>query len=388
MGGSGQWLPMLMILCMLLGACRSGNAPSTLPHQAPVTSAVVQTFAGSGRTGDLGGGYLDGPALQAQFRRPAALAMDAAGNLYIADEKNHRIRAISRDGIVTTVAGSGPTGPMMGDYVDGPSTRARFADPIGICVAPDGTVFVADSDNQRIRAISPDGSVSTVAGTGDYGKLIGGYRDGPSDKAQFNRPYDVELDGDGNLYVAGYFNNVVRCISPSGEVTTVAGNGQPGHADGVGTAAQLAYPNRLARDRHGSLYVTEGHSGDLGEWVSGNRVRRVTLQGEVTTVAGSGEAGHTDGPAMLAEFNTPMGIDVDAEGYIYVSEYLNHCIRILSPNGEVSTLAGKCGVSGYRDGLAAEALFSYPMDVLVSTTGSLLYVADFGNHRIRTITLP
>jgi hypothetical protein len=314
--------------------------------------------------------------------------MDAAGNLYVADEKNHRIRVIRPDRMVSTVAGSGPTGAAMGGYVDGPASEARFADPIGVCVAADGTIYVADSDNQRIRVVSPDGIVSTLAGSGDYGKLIGGYRDGQADQAQFNRPYDVELDDEGKLYVAGYFNNVIRCISPGAQVTTLAGNGQPGHADGNGSAAQLAYPNRLARDGQGNLYLTEGHSGDLGEWVSGNRVRRITVDGTVTTIAGSGAAGYADGPALLAEFNTPMGIDLDAEGTIYVSEYLNHCIRIITPDGQVSTLAGKCGVSGYRDGTATEALFSYPMDVLVSETDNVLFVADFGNHRIRRITLP
>jgi hypothetical protein len=381
-------LKALVTCCLVLAACQCvGDVPSP-PESTPAATATVQTVAGSGRIGDLGGGYLDGPALQAQFRRPAALAVDAVGNLYVADEKNHRIRVISPDGMVSTVAGSGPTGPVMGGYVDGPVSRARFADPIGIRIAADGTIYVADSDNQRIRVASPQGIVSTLAGSGDYAKLIGDYKDGPGYQAQFNRPYDVELDDDRNLYVADYFNNVVRRVSADGEVTTLAGNGQPGHADGIGTGAQLAYPNRLARDAHGNLYLTEGHSGDLGEWVSGNRVRKLTLQGQVTTLAGSGAAGYADGPALLAEFNTPMGIDVDIEGNVYVSEYLNHCIRTITAQGQVSTFAGKCGVPGYKDGPAEEALFSYPMDVLVSETEQVLYVADFGNHRIRSITLP
>jgi hypothetical protein len=379
-------LKALVTCCLVLAACQCvGDVPSP-PESTPAATATVQTVAGSGRIGDLGGGYLDGPALQAQFRRPAALAVDAVGNLYVADEKNHRIRVISPDGMVSTVAGSGPTGPVMGGYVDGPVSRARFADPIGIRIAADGTIYVADSDNQRIRVASPQGIVSTLAGSGDCAKLIGDYKDGPGHQAQFNRPYDVELDDDGNLYVADYFNNVVRRVSADGKVTTLAGNGQPGHADGIGAGAQLAYPNRLARDAHGNLYLTEGHSGDLGEWVSGNRVRKLTLQGQVTTLAGSGAAGYADGPALLAEFNTPMGIDVDIEGNVYVSEYLNHCIRTITAQGQVSTFAGKCGVPGYKDGPAEEALFSYPMDVLVSETEQVLYVADFGNHRIRSIT--
>jgi len=384
----GRSLSLLLICGMLLAACQSSTlvpSPTAALHAAPI---VVRTSAGSGRTGDLGGGYRDGPASEAQFRRPAALALHPSGYLLVADEKNHRIRAISPDGLVTTLAGSGPTGAVRGGYVDGPANQARFADPIGLCVGSDGTVFVADSDNQRIRAISPNGIVSTLAGSGDFGKLIGNYRDGPASEAQFNRPYDVVTDDVGNVYVADYFNNRVRCISPDGQVATLAGDGQPGHADGVGTAARLAYPNRLARDTQGNLYLTEGHSGDLGEWVSGNRVRAITPDGAVTTLAGSGAASYADGLAALAAFDTPMGVDVDAAGNVYVSEYLNHCIRIITPEGQVSTLAGRCGVSGYLDGGAGEARFSYPMDVLVSETQNLLYVADFGNHRIRTITLP
>jgi len=363
------------------------RTPTSPPPQASTVSTVT-TIAGSGPTGDLGGGYRDGPVAQAQFRRPAALAMDQGGNLYVADEKNHRIRVITPEKTVSTLAGSGTTGALLGGYVDGPVDTARFADPIALCLGPDGRIYVADSDNQRIRAVSREGVVATLAGSGDSGKLIGGYVDGPTDIAQFNCPYDVVMDEQGSIFVADYFNNVIRRIAHDGQVTTFAGNGQPGHKDGLGTAAQLAYPNRLARDRQGNLHVTEGHSRDMWEMESGNRIRKVTPQGMVTTVAGSGEAGYADGPAKTAQFDTPMGIDIDAQGNIYVAEYLGHCLRIITPDGQVHTLAGTCGEAGYQDGPAATALFSYPMDVLVSEAEHLLYVADFGNHRIRAITLP
>jgi sugar lactone lactonase YvrE len=384
----------LLTACAMLPgpllACQarpSRQVTRTIPWPTVRQNLIVSTVAGSGRVGDLGGGYTDGPALLAEFRHPAALAMDPAGNLYIADEKNHRIRVLTPNGIVSTVAGSGPTGAAHGGYADGPADTARFADPIGLCVAADGSLYVADSDNQRIRRVAPDGFVSTWAGSGDSVKLVGGYLDGPREVAQFNRPYDVAADDRGNLFVADYFNNLIRRIGTDGQVSTLAGNGLPGRQDGPSGTTQLAYPNRLILVS-GILYFTEGHSRDMWEMESGNHVRKLTPQGQVSTVAGSGAAGYADGPSAVARFDTPMGTDVDAEGNIYVSEYLGHCIRIVTPDGQVSTLAGTCGTQGYQDGPATSALFSYPMDVLVSAAEHLLYVADFGNHRIRTITLP
>jgi DNA-binding beta-propeller fold protein YncE len=382
----------LLVWCLaagLLAGCQARPQKKTpvAPWPTVRQNLTVSTVAGSGKVGDLGGGYVDGPALQAEFRRPAALAMDAAGNLYIADEKNHRIRMLSPAGMVSTVAGSGPTGAAQGGYADGPANVARFADPIGLCVAADGSLYVADSDNQRIRRIAPDGSVSTWAGSGDSVKLVGGYLDGPRDVAQFNRPYDVAVDEQGNLFVADYFNNLIRRIGSDGRVSTLAGNGLPGQRDGPSGATQLAYPNRLIL-RSGTLYFTEGHSRDMWEMESGNHIRKLTPQGQVSTVAGSGAAGYADGASALAQFDTPMGIDVDAQGNIYVSEYLDHCIRIVTPDGQVNMLAGTCGTPGYQDGPSTIALFSYPMDVLVDEAEHLLYVADFGNHRIRAITLP
>lgn len=314
--------------------------------------------------------------------------MDAAGNLYVADLKNQRVRMIRPDGQVLTLAGSGPAGPMMGSYVDGPALAARFADPIGLCVAPDNSIYIADSDNQRIRRISPQGEVTTLAGSGASGLLLGGYADGPALQAQFNRPYDVVMGDAGDLYVADYFNHVVRRIAPDGQVSTLAGTGVFGDKDGRGPAAELAYPNRIARDRLGNLYVTEGHSRDMYESRSGNRIRKIALDGTVSTVAGSGKPDYADGPSMLAHMDTPTGLDVDSTGNIYVADYLNHCIRLVTPVGYVRTLAGIPGLQGYQDGAAASALFSYPMDVLVDESRHVMYVVDMGNHRIRAITLP
>ena len=387
-----RWMCLEVLAALVLAACRGPLTPTPLPSPtanppAATAGSVVCTVAGSGKLGDLGGGYVDGPALQAQFRRPAALARDAAGSLYVADLKNQRIRKLTPAGQVVTVAGSGSAGPVQGDYVDGPVQSARFADPIGVCLLPDGRLCVADSDNHRIRLIS-NGTVSTLAGSGACGVLLGGYRDGPASEAEFSRPYDVVLGHQGDVFVADHFNHVIRRITPDGRVSTWAGNGVCGFADGPGSSARLAYPNRLAIDARGNLYFTECHSRDMYESRSGNRVRRTTPEGQVSTVAGSGKPDFQDGPAATAQFDTPMGLEVDLAGNVYVADYLNHCIRVITPGGEVRTLAGTARLEGYQDGPAASALFSYPTDVLVSPEQRTLYVTDFGNHRIRAISLP
>ena len=378
------WLVAGLLVACQAGPRRTGPAE---PWPTVRQGLLVSTVAGSGKVGDLGGGYVDGPALQAEFRRPAALAMDAAGNLYIADAKNHRIRLLTPNGMVSTVAGSGPTGAVSGGYADGPASSARLADPSGLCVATDGWLYVADSDNQRIRRVATNGTVSTWAGSSAPVQPIGAYVDGPRERAQFSRPHDVAVDDRGNLYVADYFNNAIRRIGVDGMVSTLAGNGLPGYKDGRSHAAQLAYPNRMVL-RSGVLYFTEGHARDMWEMESGNHIRKVTLDGQVSTIAGSGKAGYADGPAATAQFDAPMGIDVDAQGNLYISDYLNHCIRMVTADGRVNTLAGTCGTQGYQDGPATTALFSYPMDVLVSEANHLLYVADTGNHRVRAIALP
>lgn len=350
-------------------------------------AGTVATLAGSSRIGPLGGGYQDGAALEAQFHDPMGLAFDAHGNLYVSDWVNHRIRMVAPDGRVTTVAGAGPSGPY-GGYVDGPADKARFFGPEGLAVDAQGNIFVADTFNDRIRRISSDGMVTTIAGSGlrtTYG-FEGVLLDGPAETARFNDPSDVAVDASGVLYVTDRLNHVIRKITPDGQVSTFAGTGQPGSKDGIGKAASLELPNRITIDGDGNLYITEGRFLDLGEQTYGFRVRMITPEGRVTTLAGTGEPGYRDGPARSAEFDVPIGIGVDAQGYVCVADTGAHRIRRISPDGVVSTIAGS-GNAGYIDGPAAGAEFWYPTDIAIGPNGNL-YVADWKNHRIRIIITP
>jgi len=293
---------------------------------------------------------------------------------------------ITPDGQVTTVAGSGPSGPF-GGLVDGPADSARLFGPEGLTVDAQGDIFVADTLNSRIRRISSDGMVTTVAGSGPgtvYG-FDGALVDGPADEARFNDPSDVAVDAAGNLYVTDHLNHVIRKITPDGEVSTFAGTGEPGAIDGVGTEASFEMPNRIAIDQEGNLYVTEGRFLDFGELTYGFRVRKITPDAEVITLAGTGEPGYGDGPAETAQFDVPIGVAVDRDGNVYVEECGGHRIRMISGDGIVSTLAGS-GIAGYADGPGDEAQFWYPVDIAVGHDGTL-YVTDWENHRIRKVVV-
>jgi sugar lactone lactonase YvrE len=312
------------------------------------------------------------------------LAFDAHGNLYVSDWVNHRIRMIAPDGTVTTVAGGGPSG-SKGGMVDGPASTARFFGPEGLTVDAQGNLLVADTLNNRIRRISPDGRVTTIAGSGPgtiYG-FDGSLVNGSAETTRFNDPSDVAVDASGALYVTDRLNHVIRKITPDGQVSTFAGTGQPGTQDGTGQAASFEIPNRITIDGEGNLYVTEGRFLDFGERTYGFRVRRVTPKAEVTTLAGTGEPGYRDGPTLTAQFDVPIGIAVDGQGSIYVADTGAHRIRLISPDGILSTVAGS-GIAGYADGPATIAQFWYPTDIAVGPNGSL-YVADWKNHRIRII---
>ena len=263
----------------------------------------VETISGSAE------GFADSDAVSALFNTPSALAVDRTGNVFVADSGNNRIRKIDADRRVTTVAGSGGAG-----FKDGASREAEFDAPVGVAVDNKGQVLVADTYNDRIRIILPDGEVKTLAGSG-----VRGHRDGPAEVAEFDTPCGVVADDDGNVFVADTANNAIRMISTTGDVSTIAG-GYRGSYDGWGREASFDHPTGIAITHDGFLFVTDAGSG---------RVRRITPEGEVTTFAG-GRTGFAEGVGKHARFNGPTGIAVDRLGNIYVADSNNYSIRRLS----------------------------------------------------------
>ncbi len=320
-------------------------SPSNTGGSVPANSySQVSTFAGNSR------GYVDGTGTGASFFNPIGVATDLAGNIYVVDNGNNRIRKITPAGVVTTFAGSGIAG-----FADGTGTAASFNNPWGIATDAAGNVYVADQGNNRIRKITPGGVVTTLAGS-TYG-----YADGTGTAAKFSFPVGVATDASGNVYVADELSHRIRKITPSGVVTTLAGSGTAGFADGTGAAASFNNPYGVATDATGNVYVADD---------SNNRIRKITPSGVVTTLAGSGTPGFADGTGTAASFNDPVGVSLDAAGNVYVADYTNNRIRKITPTGVVTTLAGNNSGEPY-DGIGTGASFSNPYSVAADASGNL-----------------
>ena len=328
-------------------------------------AGAVTTFAG------LAGspGSADGTGTAARFNRPLGLAVDASGNVYVADSLNNTIRMISSAGTVTTLAG---VAGMQGS-ADGPAATATFFQPGSVTVDASGNVFVADTGNSTVRRIAA-ATVSTLAGTPG----VSGAADGSGANASFSQPAGIASDAAGTLYVADTGNSTVRRVTPAGVVTTLAGTaGVLGSANGTGAAAQFSAPHDLSVDASGTLFVAD----------SGNdMVRKLTAAGAVTSFAGAAAVrGSSDQTGAAASFSSPLGIATDVMGNTYVADYQNQTIRKMAPNGAVTTLAGSPGLSGSADGTGSAARFTYPYAVAVDSAGTV-YVADTFNYLIRAIT--
>ena len=343
----------------------SGKASADVGDVAVACSAAVaqvSTFAGSGATGSA-----DGNGSAASFYLPFSVVVDKNGSLLVSDTATNLVRKISPSRDVTTFAGGGSSGASQ----DGNGTAASFWGLSGLALDAAGNAYAAEFSGNRIRKITPAADVTTLAGNGAIGSL-----DGHGTSATFNVPSSVATDAAGNIYVLEFFGAVVRKITPAGDVTTLAGSGTAGFADGTGSAASFGNAYGIATDAAGNVYVADS---------SNNRIRKITPGGVVTTLAGSGAIGAADGAGGSASFSAPGGLTVDSDGTLYVADTGNSLLRKITPAGVVSTIAGQPGVLGAQNGIGAAATFARPFGVAVDAGGTL-YVADTFGNLIRKVT--
>jgi len=333
---------------------------------------IVTTVAGDGKSGYSGD---NGPAVSAKLdfgQSPADLALDGAGNLYIADAGNNRIRKVSPDGIIVTIAGNG-TSDYAGD--NGLATAAALSFPTGVAVDGAGNIYIADFGNNVIRKVSPSGVITTIAGNGESDYSGDG---GPATAAAI-LPFTVRLDVAGNLYI-GETDGHLRKVSIDGRITTIAGNGQFQFSGdgGSATRANLSLPTSVAVSKDGSLYVADA---------SNARIRKVSAAGVITTFAGSGVPGSSgDGGPAIAASMVPFGVAIDAAGNVYFTDSFANNLRKVSPAGVINLVAGN-GESDYSgdNGPAIAAALNFPTGVAVDDAANI-YIADSGNNRIRKVS--
>ncbi len=337
----------------------------------PLQAGIISTIAGSGPQAYGGDG---GPATSAWLYSPSDVAIDSSGNVYIADAGNSRIRKVTGT-TINTIAGSATMG-FSGDA--GTATSAQLSQPLAVVVDGSGNLYIADSNNNRIRKVTPGGTISTVAGDGTPGY---GGDDGPAISAQLFHPTDVAIDSGGNLYIADFNNQCIRKVAAgTGTISTVAGTGTAGYnGDGIAaTSAQLYRPYSVAVDSSGNLlYIA-----DLNNY----RIRKVTA-GTISTVAGNGTVGYSGdgGSATSAQLSAYTKVAVDSSGNLYIADESNHRIRKVTSGGTIYTVAGT-GTPGYSGdgGVSTSAQLLSPYGMAFDSSGNL-YIADFFNQRIRKV---
>jgi uncharacterized protein (TIGR03437 family) len=338
---------------------------------ASAQSQTITTYAGNGAVSFSGDGGL---ASSAALNHPKGLAFDGSGNLYIADSDNYRVRQVSPTGVITTIAGTG-NNVYSGD--GGNPLFASFSDLSGVAVDFSGNIYIADSSNRRIRKIA-NGIVTTIAGIGVQGFSGDG---GPATSAMLGRAEAIAVDTGGNLYYADSVNQRIRKIASSGIISTVAGNGVAGYSGdgGPATSASLNFPVGLALDSGGNIYIADANN---------SRVRKVTPSGIISTIAGNGQEGFSGdgGAAVSASLNLPSDVLVDGGGNLYIADAGNNRIRKVTSSGQISTIAGTVNNGFAGDGgPAAQATLNYPWGLAMDASGGL-YLSEDSNSRVRKIS--
>lgn len=305
-------------------------------------AAYVSTVAGNGDSGEV-----DGTGAAARFYVPGGMTSDAEGNFYVADQGGRTVRKVTPAGVVTTIA-------------------SGLGQPGDVAIGPDGNLYVADGGANKILRIAADGTVTTYAGTG-----AGGADDGDRSTATFVYPFALAFDRAGNLYIADSLNQRIRKITPAGMVSTLAGTGIQGDVDGPGASATFRYPQGIAVDNEGFVYVADA---------SNRKIRRIAPDGTVSTFAGSGLSGEDDGPAATARFREPFGLAFGRDGALYAADYGNSKLRRISRDGIVTTIAGT-DTRGATDGPATTATLSGPVGVAFDGAGNLFFSMEAGYIR-------
>lgn len=344
-----------------------------LARSQAIPSYTVTTVAGNGTAGYSGDA---GAANAAQLDGPFSVAVDSSGNIYIADQLNHRIRMVDTSGNITTVAGNGTAG-YTGDGAA--ATSAMLNDPQGVVVDSAGNIYIADTANNAVRKVT-GGKITSIVGSVDGSAGYTG-DGGPGTTAQVFHPSALALDSAGNLFIADTSNEVIRKLTPAGIISTFAGQGGAGFGGdgGAATRAQFSNPEGLAFDSAGNLYIAD---------TTNNRVRMIAPNGIISTVAGSSNSGFAGdlGPANKARLNSPKGVSVDPAGNLYIADSFNNRIRVVNTTGIIYTVAGSGSTNFSGDGgPAVSAGFRFPSGVATSRSGNILIV-DNQNNAIRLLT--
>ena len=333
---------------------------------------TITTIAGSDSS-NLGDGE---PAIECELLGPSTVALDGLGNYYIADTYNNRIRKVNAAGIIATIAGNDTAG-YNGDNV--PATAAELWHPVGVACDNAGNIYISDSYNSRIRKINTAGIITTIAGNGTSGYTADNV---PADTTEIYNPHSLTLDAAGNIYFTDFGNYRIRKINTTGIITTIAGSGVMGYTgdNGPATAAEIFTPWGIVLDMSGNVYYSD---------VERNVVRKIDLSGIITTFAGVGAYGFSgdNGLADSAKFEQMTGLAIDYKGDLYISDALNNRIRkVDAVSGIITTIIGS-GTNGFSgdNGPATNAELADPCGLAFDSLGNL-YVADFGNGRIRFVT--